>query len=216
VRPHFPGALSPAVLSYCRLSQILTEAEEPVKKFLIGLIVGVVLIPLGAYLFVVAGQAPVATSQPPLPFERFFAKTALRARVNRLMPKTVPLTADEATFMAGAQVYRHHCAMCHGLINGPISPIARGMFPYPPQLLENGHGVTDDPPGETFWKAKNGIRLSGMPGFHATLNDTQLWQVSLMLANADKLSAAVKAELIFVPRGGPGAGLPPPEKAMKK
>jgi hypothetical protein len=32
-----------------------------------------------------------------------------------------------------------------------------------------------------------------MPGFKGSLSDTQLWQVSLMLANADKLSAAAKA-----------------------
>jgi mono/diheme cytochrome c family protein len=53
--------------------------------------------------------------------------------------------------------------------------------------------VTDDPPGETYWKAANGIRLTGMPGFMGSLSDTQLWQVSLMLANADKLPAAAKA-----------------------
>jgi mono/diheme cytochrome c family protein len=53
--------------------------------------------------------------------------------------------------------------------------------------------VTDDPAGETYWKAANGIRLTGMPGYRGTLTDTQLWQVSLMLANADKLPASVKA-----------------------
>jgi mono/diheme cytochrome c family protein len=53
--------------------------------------------------------------------------------------------------------------------------------------------VTDDPPGETYWKAANGIRLTGMPGYKGSLTDTQLWQVSVMLANADKLSPAAKA-----------------------
>jgi thiosulfate dehydrogenase len=186
-----------------------------VKKFLLGFIIGIILIPLGAYLFVVTGHAPVATSQPPLPFETFFAKTALNARVKRLMPKTVPLAADQATFMAGAQVYRHHCGLCHGLVNGPISPPAKGMFPYPPQLLEPGQMVTDDPPGETFWKAKNGIRLSGMPGFHGTLTDTELWQVALMLANADKLPADVKAQLTFEPMP-PGAPSVAASAAKKK
>jgi hypothetical protein len=32
-----------------------------------------------------------------------------------------------------------------------------------------------------------------MPGYKGSLSDTQLWQVSLMLANADKLPAAAKA-----------------------
>lgn len=47
-------------------------------------------------------------------------------------------------------------------------------------------GVSDDPPGETYWKVANGIRLSGMPAYKDVLNETQMWQVSLLLANADK------------------------------
>lgn len=189
------------------------------KKFILGFIIGIILIPLGAYLFVVTGHAPVATSQPPMPFETFFAKTALHARIKREMPKSAPpLAADQATYMAGAQVYRHHCALCHGLVNGPISTPAQGMFPYPPQLLEKGQMVTDDPPGETFWKAKNGIRLSGMPGFHGALSDTQLWQVALMLANADKLPPAVKVQLTFTPftPGAPPAAASGAKKEIKK
>jgi mono/diheme cytochrome c family protein len=46
--------------------------------------------------------------------------------------------------------------------------------------------VSDDPVGETYWKVTNGIRLSGMPAFNHVLNQTQMWQVSLLLANADK------------------------------
>ena len=69
-----------------------------------------------------------------------------------------------------------------------------GMYPYPPELFR-GKGVTDDPAGETYWKAKNGIRLTGMPGFKETLSDTQLWQVSLVLANADKLPQSVRDSL---------------------
>jgi mono/diheme cytochrome c family protein len=60
------------------------------------------------------------------------------------------------------------------------------MFPKPPQLF-TGHGVTDDPAGETYWKTANGIRLTGMPAYKQTLSDQQMWQVSVMLANADKL-----------------------------
>jgi mono/diheme cytochrome c family protein len=32
----------------------------------------------------------------------------------------------------------------------------------------------------------NGIRLTGMPAFKDILSETQIWQVSLLLANADK------------------------------
>ena len=41
-------------------------------------------------------------------------------------------------------------------------------------------GVSDDEPGETYWKVANGIRLSGMPAYTHILTETQMWQVSLL------------------------------------
>jgi len=55
--------------------------------------------------------------------------------------------------------------------------------------------VTDDPVGESFWKVQNGIRLSGMPGFKQSLSETQMWQVSALLAKADQLPPEVTAKL---------------------
>jgi mono/diheme cytochrome c family protein len=69
------------------------------------------------------------------------------------------------------------------------------MFPRAPQLLDKDDMVTDDPVGESFWKVKNGIRLSGMPGFKDSLSETQIWQVSALLAKAEQLPAEVSAKL---------------------
>ena len=129
-----------------------------------------------------------------MPFEAMMANKALHARIDKEMPKTVPIAAGEAAYMAGAQVYREHCAVCHGVPGMEQSAIAKGMFPKPPHLFL-GKGVTDDEPGETYWKVANGIRLTGMPGFKQNLSETQMWQVSLLLANANKISDAVKQEL---------------------
>jgi thiosulfate dehydrogenase len=163
-------------------------------KFLIGLIVGIIAVPVGVYIYFASGSAPVATSAPPMPFEGLLAHKALHARMDKEMPKaTPPISADEATYMAGAQVYKDHCAVCHGLPGQPQTAIAKGMFPKPPMLWEDG--VTDDPPGETYWKVSGGIRMTGMPGFEKSLMTTQMWQVSLLLANADKLPKSVKDNL---------------------
>lgn len=58
-----------------------------------------------------------------------------------------------------------------------------------------GHGVTDDPAGETYWKVANGIRLTGMPAYRDALSPTEMSQVSLLLANADKVSTQVRSAL---------------------
>src|SRR4030081_1910069 len=87
-----------------------------------------------------------------------------------------------------------HCAVCHGVPGREQTALAKGEFPRPPHLFR-GKGVTDDEPGETYWKVANGIRLTGMPGFNQQLSTTEMWQVSLLLANADKLSDPVKGIL---------------------
>ncbi len=164
------------------------------KALLLGLVLGIVLVFVGAYLYFSRGFAPVATSAPPMPFEERMASMALHARIAKEAPFGVPVPADEPNLTAGARIYREQCAVCHGLAGRAETATAKGMFPKPPQFFQ-GHGVTDDPPGETYWKAKNGIRLTGMPGYGSSLSDQQLWQVSLLLAHADKLPASVQTAL---------------------
>ena len=179
------------------------------KKIIFGVILGMIAVPLIVYWYFSSGYAPVATSAPPMPFEEMLARKALHARMDKEMPKAAPpISADEAAYTAGAQTYKDHCAVCHGLPGAPQSAIAKGMFPEPPMLMD-GMGVTDDPAGETYWKVAGGIRMSGMPGFEKTLSTTQIWQVSLLLANADKLPKSVKDSL-----GAPPMPAPVPE--MKK
>jgi mono/diheme cytochrome c family protein len=181
-----------------------SESEEEKRiilmknRFLVGLIAGVILTVLlivgGTSIYFAGGYAPVATAAGPMPFEKTLASIALHARVEKEMPKNVPIEPTEANLMTGAMIYQQHCAVCHGLPGEPKTAIAQGMFPGPPQLF-HGKGVTDDPPGETYWKVANGIRLTGMPGFRSTLKDEQLWRVSLLLAKANELPASVKSVL---------------------
>jgi thiosulfate dehydrogenase len=170
-------------------------AEVQPVKFIGGLLLGLVLVPFGAYLYFAGGSAPVATTDSDMPFETFFMHKALNARIAKDMPKTVPIQANEANYVAGAELYKQHCAVCHGLPLAPKSAVAAGMYPQPPQLFQ-GKGVTDDQPGESYWKIFNGIRLSGMPGFSKSLSETQMWQLALLLANADKLPTSAKSALV--------------------
>ena len=155
--------------------------------FLLGLIIGLIIIPITVYCYFRFGYAPVATGAPAMPFEKKFAKMGLHGRMDKEYPRTVAIQPTAENYMAGAHIYREHCAVCHGIGGGNPSSVAKGMYPRPPQLIDPKHGVTDDPPGETYWKVSNGIRMTGMPSFHQSLSETQMWQVSLMLANLDKV-----------------------------
>ena len=105
-----------------------------------------------------------------------------------------PIPASDEAYTAGVRLYRNNCAVCHGLPGQDQTPIAKGEFPKPPELFK-GKGVTDDPVGVTYWKVANGIRLTGMPGFSGSLSNEQMWQVTLLLSNADKLPATLLAAL---------------------
>ena len=159
------------------------------RSFLGGLLIGLLVVPICIAVYLKFGSPPVSTSDAPLPFEDYIVHIPLHARIDRELVKTPPVEASATNLAIGAHIYRKQCAACHGLYGLPAS-FAKGMFPEAPQLWEphgNGVvGVSDDPPGETYWKVSNGIRLSGMPAFKKILNETEMWQVSQLLANADK------------------------------
>ena len=165
------------------------------KGFVFGIVITLVVLASGAYLFVKAGGISMDTTAPPLPLERKVAGMALRASIGHAVDQKNPLPFNDDTMLAGARKYKQNCAVCHGVPGQPLTAISKGMFPDPPQLFEKKGMVTDDPEGETFWKVTHGVRLSGMPGFESTLSDTERWQLTTLVAHADKLAPAVQAEL---------------------
>jgi mono/diheme cytochrome c family protein len=167
-------------------------------RFLGGILFGILLTAVAILAYIRFGNVPVAVSDTSWKIERQVAHQALGRRIDGEMVKTPPIAADETAFHAAAPLYLQKCAFCHGT-PAKSSMMADAEFPDAPQLFKQHRnvvvGVSDDEPGETYWKIKNGIRLSGMPSYKDDLSDTQMWQVAQMLANADKLPADVMQEL---------------------
>src|SRR5258708_32716122 len=111
------------------------------KALLLGLVLGIVLVFVGAYLYFSRGFAPVATSAPPMPFEERMASMALHARIAKEAPFGVPVPADEPNLTAGARIYREQCAVCHGLAGRAGTETAKGSVAKPPPLSQ-WHGRT--------------------------------------------------------------------------
>ena len=72
------------------------------------------------------------------------------------------------------------------------SPVAKGLYPRPPQLATDG--VEDDPEGFSYWKIKHGIRWTGMPLWKGTLTDQQIWTLALFLKHMDQLPPAAEQD----------------------
>lgn len=172
---------------------LVQRSDRRSSHLLLGLLLGFLLafpVVAGAlYLYIRYGDPPVAVADKPFPEEAKIVHIPLDARIARDL-KSSPIPATPDSLLHGAQVYASQCAFCHGA-PGNNSGIGANEYPSAPQLWQkHGHGdvvgVSDDPVGETYWKVANGIRLTGMPAFDRSLNDTEMWQVSLLLAQADK------------------------------
>lgn len=189
-------------------------------RFLLGILVGIVVIPLAVIFYFKYGNVPVAVNDKPFPDEKLFTSIPLEARIDREMIKTPPIQPDEDTFVAGAHIYADNCAVCHGY-HGQPSRIGLHEFPTAPPLWEKHRrgdvvGVSDDPPGETEWKVANGIRLTGMPAYKELLTDTQLWQVSLLLANANKPLPPAALDILKGETSAQNPATQPPNAPAKK
>jgi mono/diheme cytochrome c family protein len=173
----------------------MTRPQLTVLSFVLGLIA----LPVAAYAYFSLGKPPVAVADKPFPLEDRIVRVPLGARIHREMPQSAPIQPTDENLNAGAETYQDKCEVCHGVAGEP-SEIGGKMFPRAPELFaKHGNGVvgvSDDPVGETYWKVKNGIRLTGMPSFEETMTDTQMWQVSLLLSRADKPLPAEAAKTV--------------------
>jgi thiosulfate dehydrogenase len=164
---------------------------------LLFLLLGILIVPVVAWCYLSFGHPPVAVDDPAFPMEQQIVHGPLNARIEKELPGKSPVPVNETTLTEAAGIYVSSCAFCHGVPNKP-SKIGQNMYPDVPQLWERHHGgavvgVSDDPVGETYWKVKNGIRLTGMPSYAKVLTDAEIWEVSNLLAAADKpLSPAVQ------------------------
>ncbi len=82
---------------------------------------------------------------------------------------------DARSVGIGQMAYGGECANCHGVDGRTPTEIGRWM--YPRTLALDSAEVQQWSDAELFWIVKNGIRLSGMPGFGKIHNDEQIWHL---------------------------------------
>jgi thiosulfate dehydrogenase len=159
----------------------------------LGVVLTLVVALLAAYGVVESGLIPANADATPGPLETWIANTSLHATLQRDAPKGEnPVALNDENLLQGVQLFARNCAVCHGSSKGTgsASPVAKGLYQKPPQFATDG--VEDDPEGESFWKIKHGIRMTGMPSFGDALSDQQIWTLALFLKHMDKLPPSVE------------------------
>ena len=83
-------------------------------KILLGFVLTIVVLVVGAGVYLRWGPVPVATADKPFPFEEAIVSVPLDARIARQM-QTAPFGIDEDVYEGGAKVYRLTARRAMGL-----------------------------------------------------------------------------------------------------
>lgn len=152
----------------------------------IGALGAILVAVVALYCIVRFGAVPANADDRPPQLERWAARMSLHATLARSAPRgDAPIALTDENLIAGIKLYGQNCAVCHGDASGKASNVAKGLYQKPPQLAKDG--VEDDPAGVVWWKVAHGIRWTGMPAFGKTLNQTQLWELTVFLRHMDHL-----------------------------
>ena len=155
---------------------------------LIGLLA--ILAALAAGVFFFGGYYSVAASAEELAPIKWAVSYVRQASVERHAKEPPPIPIDDpATVQAGARAFSERgCATCHGAPGVTWAKFSEGMRPYPPDLKEIANARS---PQQLFWVIKNGIDMTGMPGFGLIETpDRELWTIVAFVKKLPSVSEA--------------------------
>ncbi|HEY1728860.1 MAG TPA: cytochrome c [Candidatus Baltobacteraceae bacterium] len=167
------------------------------RGFVLGVALALVVEALAIYLVVQNGWIDPRADDGYMPMEKWASRAVPRAIRNDSQHLASPIEATSDNLVAGAKLYGANCAVCHGASDAKESNVAKGLYIKAPQLAKDG--VEDDPVGQTYFKIAHGYRMTPMPAFSKSLDDTQVWQLALFLKNMDKLPPIAEAEFKKIP-----------------
>lgn len=138
------------------------------------------------------GLFPVAASTKDGPALRW---AFMEAREHGVQRSAAGLTAPgftPADVREGASHFKGMCQACHGGPGVEPEEFAAGMNPHPPNLARATGDLSVE---QVFWIAKNGLRMTGMPGFGKTDADEELWKVAAFVKQMSKMQPSEYALL---------------------
>jgi mono/diheme cytochrome c family protein len=156
------------------------------RGFILGVILTLVIGLGGAYFSATTGHFDTrAVGNTPSTFERRTANRSVDAWVDANAPKQEnPFKPTMDTIMDGSMTYDKNCAMCHGSLKEPASPLRNNFYPSVPQLMSR---TPNDPDANLFYVIKYGTRFTGMPGWSGVLSDDDIWKAVVFIKNSSQM-----------------------------
>ena len=150
---------------------------------------------LGATLFVYSGVYNMGADaphwRPVFALMELFRDRSIAAHARGI--EIPPLDTPEL-IAEGAEHYAAMCSGCHLAPGKGNSEIRAGLYPQPPNLSMR----TLADPAEAFWVIKHGIKMTAMPAWGASHDDTAIWG---LVAFIDKLPSLSEAQYVTITGG---------------
>jgi mono/diheme cytochrome c family protein len=102
-----------------------------------------------------------------------------------------PNLDDPTRIGAGAEHYAALCVGCHLAPGVTTSDIRAGLYPHPPNLAKED---TRDAQ-RAFWTIKHGIKMSAMPAWGKTLDDSAIWNLVAFVRQMPAISPETYQQL---------------------
>ena len=102
-----------------------------------------------------------------------------------------PALDDSAMVLKGFDHYNEMCVTCHGAPGRKPDELAEGLNPHAPNLARS---TRDMEPSEMFLVVKDGIKMTGMPGFGPTHSDSEIWAIVAFMKRLQTMSATEYAQ----------------------
>lgn len=147
---------------------------------------GLVAVVGAAWIVIYAGAYNIAADAPHTgPVHWLLDEVRERSILVRSSDITVPADlASPARIAAGAGLYKEMCTACHLAPGMERTELSQGLYPQAPEF---SHG-SDLTPAQQFWVIKHGIKMTAMPSWGVTHNDTLIWDMVAFLQKVASLT----------------------------
>jgi mono/diheme cytochrome c family protein len=143
-------------------------------KFLAAIGALAIIAAIGAAVFFFGGFYNVAATEPDPGIVAWALQHVREASIERHAKDAPTESLEGAIVQAGARAFANRgCANCHGAPGVTWAKFSEGLRPDPPDLKDVAEELT---PSQLFYVIKNGINMTGMPGFGLiNVSDTERW-----------------------------------------
>ena len=166
--------------------------KKYIRHHSITVVVTLTVLALGAGVFVYSGIYNIGAddhhTRPVFTVLQTLRDRSIRVRSADI---TVPNLDDPQLILKGAGQYAAMCTECHLKPGMKDSEIRPGLYPQPPNLSQ----VHLDPK-VAFWAIKHGIKMSAMPAWGGSHDDSTIWSMVAFLQKLPDMTPAQYKDIV--------------------